>query len=738
MPQSFNPSFFQQFLQLPLRFLAKDRLSVLLFHKVPAAPDPLVPNDVTLAIFERVIDFVSSQFNIISLEDAVKGINNKHLPARAACITFDDGYAEWLGGVASTLEKRNLHATFFITDGQFAGDGLWHERIHAAVRQAIGPVLTLPGFGLPALPLHTLSDRQQAAALLEAFLKYLPAADRDALIQELECLVGLGTPAAPTMPVSDLRQLYNRGFGIGAHTRQHPILTLCDPDQAFLEIGAVRENLSALIGGRVESFAYPNGRPITDFNADHVKMVKRAGYSSAVTTQWGSAGYDTPVFQIPRATPWGPGPLSMAMQLGRNLLTKPRLITEPRDRPVKVLFVENGAGFGGAVVALQTLLSKLPPTQIECDVVSNLPVMDFDNLPAVKTHKVITDRVLDARQISRSIRAADLGPLTRPLLFAVGRADDLINRLPYLVRLGWRVLRMRPDIIHGNNEPHSNREAMLVARILRKPYVQHLRGSLALSRQTPWLLTRPNYFIPVSRWLAADLVRGGVAVERIRQIYDAVPLPIHQQPTSPSKSLRASLGLAEDTLLVAMVGMLVSWKGQDVFIDAVSLLGHTERPVAFLLVGGTPELGDKDYARGLQTQVATLALADRVMFVGQRNDLPAVLHQIDVVVSASTLPEPLGLVMLEAMASGCIFVGPAHGAATEVVKDGVNGYLFEPNSAADLAIKLNAAIECAANSSQAQLLTDKAKASVTTQFTEDRCATATLNLHRSIYHGIKS
>lgn len=728
---------FNQMLHLPLNFLARDQLSVLLFHKVPTIPDSQVPNDVSLSAFESIIEFVSSHFNIIPLEDAVKGLKNRRLPQRAACVTFDDGYSEWVGGVAPILERRNLHATFFITDGQFGGPGLWHERIHAAVRQAIGPVLELPGFGLPALPLATISDRRHAAAKLEGFLKYLVAVDRDALIQELENRAGLRTAAAPNMDLADLRQLYNRGFGIGAHTRQHPILTLCDPTTAFHEIGAVRERLEGLIGGSVNSFAYPNGRPVTDFNADHVKMVQRAGYTSAVTTQWGSANYRTPVFQIPRSTPWGPGPFNMALQLGRNLLTRPKLVAQPAMRAVKVLFVENGAGFGGAVVALQTLLANLPPAQIECDVVSNLPVISFDGMPAVTSHKVIADRFLDARQISRSIQAAPLGPLTRLLLFAIGRADDLVNRLPYLVRLAWRVLRLRPDIIHGNNEPHSNREAMLVARIFRKPYVQHLRGSLASSRQTPWLLTRPNYFIPVSRWLAADLMNSGVPVDRIRQIYDAVTLP-EPQPLLPSCPLMQEFDLPPNTVLVAMIGMLVSWKGQDLFIDAVSQLPDLATPVAFFLIGGTPELGDKDYARGLQQQVAKMGLTSKVIFTGQRSNMPELLGQLDVVVSASTLPEPLGLVMLEAMSSGCIFVGPAHGAATEVVKDGVNGFLFEPNSATALASKLQTAIEYAAEPTQAQPLTERARSYVAAQFTKERCAAATLNLHRSIFHGIKS
>lgn len=721
-------------LSLPLSIIANNRLSVLLFHKVPNVADPLNPNDLDLKTFERVIDFISQRFSVIPLNDAVDGIKMGKLPPKAACITFDDGYSDWLSGVVPALEKRNLHATFFVTSEQFSGPGMWHERVLEAVRRATGPVLDLVGFGLPALSIHSDADRQRAIAMLEAFLKYQQLSIRNELIGRLEQLVGIGSHTAPRMSLSDLRALHNRGFGIGAHTTHHPILSLCDPAEAMREIGGVREELAGLIGGRVNSFAYPNGRPVTDFNADHVKMVERAGYTSAVTTQWGSADRRTPIFQIPRFTPWGPGSVNMALQIGRNLLTRPRLISLPPQRPVKVLFVENGAGFGGAVVALQTLVAHMPAQLVECGVVSNLPVGDFSHSPVVMSHEVIHDRVVDVRPVAKIVRAASrLGPLRNPILFGLGRIDDLLNRLPYLLRLSWLILRLRPDIVHGNNEPSSNREAMLVARLLRKPYVQHLRGNLGFSRQTPWLLTKPNYFIPVSRWLAAELMQAGVGVERIRQIYDAVEF-VKSPVLGLKGTFRNEMSIPTDAIIVAMIGMLVVWKGQDLFIEAVKHLGDLGRPVVFLLVGGTPERGDKEYAVSLYEKVKAYGLQDRILFTGQRSDVPALLEEVDVVVSASTDPEPLGLVMLEAMLKGCIFVAPAHGAATEVVVDGENGYLFKPRSAESLAEKLLEAIQAF---DRADGMTEKAKNVVEQQFTGERCASATLNLHRSIFHGQK-
>jgi glycosyltransferase involved in cell wall biosynthesis/peptidoglycan/xylan/chitin deacetylase (PgdA/CDA1 family) len=723
-------------LNTALKFLSRDKLSVFLFHKVPAIADPIFPTDLSLASFEQTIDFVAERFKVLPLDEAVAAIQRGKLPSNAACITFDDGYPGWLTGAAAALERRNLHATFFITSGQFKGVPMWHERVACAVKAAPGPVLVLPGFGLPTLPLRNMQDRCVAVQRLESFLKYQRLDVREGLLARLEAVAAVRVQDVACMAVDDLRALHSKGFGIGAHTVLHPILSLCDAAQAEHEIGAVREELELLVGGAVRSFAYPNGRPVTDFTADHVRMVQKAGYQYAVTTQWGWASNTTPVFQIPRFTPWGPDNLHMALQVARNLMTKPRLFSVASQtsmplKPVKVLFVENGAGFGGAVIALQTLLAHVPADSAVCDVVSNMPVGNFVGLPAVRSHQVITDHVYDFRMLAKKVQDKRFGLMGRALLFGIGRMDDLVNRLPYLLRLTAHVVRVNPDIVHGNNEPNSNREAMLVAKLLRKPYVQHVRGALGHSRHTPWLLSKPDMFVPVSRWLASDLINAGVGAGRVRHIYDAVDLSaLRNNPDSGS--LRHELGIGASTVLVAMVGMLVPWKGQRLFLDAVKLMAVVNEKVVFLLIGGTPERASDAFEAELRSKVVELGLEGRLFFLGRRNDIPSLLPEIEVVVSTSLEPEPLGLVMLEAMASGCIFVAPAHGAATEVVVDGENGFLFTPSSAVSLANKLAEAIEQADHRSA---LVDQARLAVQTQFSGDKCATATVALHQTIQQG---
>ncbi len=311
-----------------LQALSKDKLSVFLFHKVPLSLDPLVPGDIDLASFESLLDRIVSQFHVLPLEDAIQRLPAGRLPRRAACITFDDGYADWGSGAVPALLRRDLHATFFITTGQFEGTPLWHERIQSAVRRMPGGTLHL---GLPSLPpqsVASLDERQRLVLKLENELKYLTLKRREVVLQKLEALAGVQPCAIPVMTAETLRDLHGKGFGIGAHTSKHPILDYCSADEVEQEIGGARETLRAMVVGEVNGFAYPNGRPYADYSRLHVEAVKRAGYRYAVTTHWGVANPQTSVFQVPRFTPWAKREWHALYQMGRNLMTHPLQVPE--------------------------------------------------------------------------------------------------------------------------------------------------------------------------------------------------------------------------------------------------------------------------------------------------------------------------------------------------------------------------------------------------------------------------
>lgn len=312
-----------------LRTVARGKLSVFLFHKVPLHPDPLLSGDLDEAQFARLLDFIKETFNVLPLSDAVQHLQADTLPALSAALTFDDGYPEWRHGAARVLEEKSLPATFFITTGQFFGRPMWNERLAQIVRNCATPALDTTAIRLPPLPLQTAKDKADALKQLEFHFKYLPPVLRDDFLAQLEAQAGVVSSGVPVMSIDDLVAIGNRGFEIGAHTLEHPILGLCDVDRAREEIGQTREVLEGIIKRPVTSFAYPNGHPGVDFSSHHIQMVKQAGYRYAVTTQWGVADHKTSPYQIPRFTPWGPSRTRMTLQLIRNFYSKPEHLKEP-------------------------------------------------------------------------------------------------------------------------------------------------------------------------------------------------------------------------------------------------------------------------------------------------------------------------------------------------------------------------------------------------------------------------
>jgi hypothetical protein len=83
----------------------RNKLTVFLFHKVPQVENLLTPSEISLKQFETTLGFAKEAFRILPLTDAVLALKAGNLPQRAACITFDDGYPDWLAGAVPVLQR---------------------------------------------------------------------------------------------------------------------------------------------------------------------------------------------------------------------------------------------------------------------------------------------------------------------------------------------------------------------------------------------------------------------------------------------------------------------------------------------------------------------------------------------------------------------------------------------------------------------------------------------------------
>ncbi len=356
----------------------------------------------------------------------------------------------------------------------------------------------------------------------------------------------------------------------------------------------------------------------------------------------------------------------------------------------RVLYVENGIGYGGAIICLRHLVRNLDRLKFEPMVITGLGDEKYQDIAAEAQWRHIPDKRLDVISMKRAL-AAGRWPDTLPGLRwtinqVLSRLDDLFNFLPSFLQTLWTTWRFKPNLIHVNNEPLCNRAAVLAGKVLGVPVISHVRGDQQGSLMMRPFFRMPDYFIAVSRWVSESIGRIGVPAQKRTYIYDGIELD-KLDLQADGNAFRQRHGIAPNTFVVGLVGLLIPWKGQELFVDAAKILAAQLPNAVFAVVGGTPD-EFQYYEAALRQKVQAAGLSERVVFTGHVSGMAQVYNGLNVVLSASTSPEPLGTVIIEAMTLARPLIAPNHGGAVEMIEDGRTGLLFNAGDADDLASKI--------------------------------------------------
>jgi glycosyltransferase involved in cell wall biosynthesis len=176
-------------------------------------------------------------------------------------------------------------------------------------------------------------------------------------------------------------------------------------------------------------------------------------------------------------------------------------------------------------------------------------------------------------------------------------------------------------------------------------------------------------------------VESGGHLEKTRRVYNGIAAaPFDAVSDNDTAALRRSLHLRE-VPLIGVFSRLAPWKGQHVLIEALPALPEAHA----LFVGDALFEGDGDYVRQLHAQANRLGIQDRVHFLGFRDDIPTLMHTVDIVAHTSTAPEPFGRVVVEGMLAGRPVVATRAGGPCEIIDDDETGRLVPPGNADALA-----------------------------------------------------
>lgn len=343
---------------------------------------------------------------------------------------------------------------------------------------------------------------------------------------------------------------------------------------------------------------------------------------------------------------------------------------------IRVVYFDFAVATGGSIVVLLNTLKSLDREKYEPIVVTGLPkaraqeVFGGLSLPIITYHHIAT-YVQRFRFLSYPLFRAPWRRRIASYLFTL--YSLLANLLPFLGLL-LRVAKLKPALIHT----HNGIDSMVIARLLGVPAVLHLHGPFGSDSNFEVAIAKTaGRCICVSQGIADVLRAKGVEQDKLVVLPN--PSPIPQLDAEAVARYRRSFAGATGTTLVAHVGRLVAWKGQLEFLRAFARVARHFAGVSALVVGDDSEGLNRGYVEALHRFVADEGLRERVLFTGHIGDIHNVVAAVDVVVHSSTEPEPFGLVVTEAMALGKSVVAASFGATAEIVDDGVNGILADPN-----------------------------------------------------------
>jgi len=338
----------------------------------------------------------------------------------------------------------------------------------------------------------------------------------------------------------------------------------------------------------------------------------------------------------------------------------------PDDAALRVAYLTHAAQPSGAEIALERLIDALGD-RVRASVVLFEPGPMEDRLRRVGADVYVLAlprRVQDLRREEAGTAGAK----------AVAASMTQALRLVKLLRL------LRADLVHANSLK-SGVIGGLAARLARRPMVWHIHDRLAPDYMDAKAV-RPMQLL-VRRLPRAVIANSQATLETLPGAPGPTVIP---NPLDVRGITYAAPSRDGPVTRFGMVGRFAPWKGQEQFLQAFASAFPDGNERAIFI--GTALFGEEAYEASVHSLARKLGVSERVEFRGYCADVFHELRTLDVLVHASTIPEPFGQVVVEASAVGVPVLASAGGGAVELLRDGEDALLHRPGDIAQLASHL--------------------------------------------------
>ena len=360
----------------------------------------------------------------------------------------------------------------------------------------------------------------------------------------------------------------------------------------------------------------------------------------------------------------------------------------------KIVFLCPTGQLGGAERCLIDTLWSFQKNQPEMKMVlfsgSEGPVLESAEACGADVHLISLPKQLEQIGDS-SFRGSFIGQ--------VSSCVHLICLIPsliaYLNSTRRQIRDQKPDLVHVIGLKMQLMSLMIVPRNV--PIVWNIQDYLGNRRMSSSLLRLALFLFGRSRMISAGCCSNDVrndflrvfhhkAFQSVSTVYNSVDLNLFQ----PNGRKSGRIDDLPDIVQIGLIATYARWKGHEVFLKALSIVASRQIPFQAYIVGGPiyATLGSQWTQEELKEMADEYHLGTKVHFIPFQPDAAEVMRSLDLVVHASTDPEPFGRVIAEAQACGRCVVAVHSGGSAEAFEDGLTGLGVRRNDPEDLARKL--------------------------------------------------
>ncbi len=355
----------------------------------------------------------------------------------------------------------------------------------------------------------------------------------------------------------------------------------------------------------------------------------------------------------------------------------------------KILYIQKPAG-GGSLIALYEMVRVLDKNRFE-PIIFCYEQNEYTEMLSALNVKVIY-LIKKDKKVSSTI-SSSVKKIGNPKL-AQRLKRFFIDDFRMAKKLREVIIGNGIDLIHHNCDFPYIRQGIL-ANNMRLPQVCHYRSL------QPY--TKPSFDCFIDRRLAKKIdshvyishaVKNhfnyhlGIPTKNEVVIRDIIDSSKFKKILKDASTL-TKFGLTDKHIVVTCIGRILPWKGQHVFIDAVSKFIKQFPNLKALIVGPYGKgVGSEDYYQQLKQQTADYNLDEVIIFTGNQKDIPSILSISDCLVHSSVTAEPQGLVIVEALFCGVPVVVTDSGGAAELIIKNEGGLKVSPGDSDAMAIAI--------------------------------------------------